>query len=137
LPDAEALAEQDAYQFHWWALGLVGARPVEQKKGSDKGIDGRIYFHDEKIGGKTKQIILSVKSGHTGPDHLRDLRGVLDRETAEIGVLITLEKPSKQMKTEAASAGFYKSPWGDHPRLQMLTIEDLLDGRKIESARAG
>jgi hypothetical protein len=131
LPDAEVLAQQDAYQFQWWALGLVGARPVEQKKGSDKGIDGRIYFHDEKVGGKTKQIILSVKSGHTGPDHLRDLRGVLDRERAEIGVLITLGKPSKQMKTEAASAGFYKSHWGNHARLQILTIEDLLDGKKI------
>ena len=96
LPDAEALAKQDAYQFQWWALGLVGARPVEQKKGGDKGIDGRIYFHDEKVGGKTKQIIISVKSGHTGPDHLRDLRGVLDREKAEIGGLITLEiLPSK------------------------------------------
>ncbi|NIV32505.1 MAG: hypothetical protein GWN58_24615, partial [Anaerolineae bacterium] len=44
---AQALAEQDPYQFQWWALGLVGARPVEQKKGSDKGIDGRLYFHDE------------------------------------------------------------------------------------------
>lgn len=132
LPDAEALAEQDAYQFQWWALGLVGARPVEQKKGGDKGIDGRLYFHDEKIGGKTKQIIISVKSGHTGPDHLRDLRGVLDREKAEIGVLITLENPTKQMRTEAASAGFYKSAWGNHPRLQILTIQDLLNGKKID-----
>jgi len=132
LPDAEALAEQDAYQFQWSALGLVGARPVEQKKGGDKGIDGRIYFHDEKIGGKTKQIILSVKSGHTGPDHIRDLRGVIDREKAEIGVLITLEKPTKQMRTEVASAGFYKSAWGNHPKLQILTIEDLLEGKKID-----
>lgn len=56
----------------------------------------------------TKQTILSVKSGHTGPDHLRDLRGVIDREKAEIGVLITLEKPTKQMRTEAASAAFTK-----------------------------
>ena len=45
-------------------LGLVGARPVEQKKGADKGIDGRIYFHE---GNPTdlKQIILSVKAGRT------------------------------------------------------------------------
>ena len=47
LPDAEELAQQDPYQFQWWALGLVHARPTEQKKGADKGIDGRIYFHDE------------------------------------------------------------------------------------------
>src|SRR5204863_4862084 len=46
IPDAVALAAADPYQFQWWALGLVGARPVEEKKGADKGIDGRIYFHD-------------------------------------------------------------------------------------------
>jgi len=48
VPDAEALAEQDPYPFQWWALGLLGARPVEQKKGYPRrGIDDRIYFHDE------------------------------------------------------------------------------------------
>ena len=132
LPDAEALAEQDPYQFQWWALGLVGARPVEQKKGADRGIDGRLYFHDEAKGGKTRQIILSVKAGHTGVAHVRDLRGVLDREKAEIGVLITLQEPTKPMRTEAAGAGFYTSPWGRHPRLQVLTVAELLEGKRID-----
>ena len=85
VPDAETLAADDPYQFQWWALGLVGARPVEQKKGADRGIDGRLYFHDEAKGGKTKQIIFSVKAGHTGASHVRNLRGVLDREKPEIG----------------------------------------------------
>ena len=97
-PDAQTLAEQDPYQFQWWALGLVGARPVEQKKGSDKGIDGRLYFHDEVKCGKTKQIILSVKAGHTSVDHVRDLRGVVEREQAEIGVLLTMQEPSQPMR---------------------------------------
>lgn len=132
LPDAEALAAEDPYQFQWWALGLVGARPVEQKKGSDKGIDGRLYFHDEPEGGKTKQIILSVKAGKTGPDHIRDLRGVLGREEAAVGVLLTMQEPTSPMRKEAASGGFYESPWGKHPRLQILTIQDLLDGKKID-----
>jgi len=74
LSGAKALAEQDPYQFQFWALGMVGARPVEGKKGADKGIDGRIYFHDEK-NGKTKQIIIQVKSGQVSPGQLRDLRG--------------------------------------------------------------
>jgi adenine specific DNA methylase Mod len=78
LPDAQALAAEDPFQFQWWALGLVGARPVEQKKGSDRGIDGRLYFHDE-AGGATKQIVLQVKSGHVNDQHVRDLRGVLER----------------------------------------------------------
>ena len=130
LPDAAQLAHDDPYQFQWWALGLVGARPVEQKKGTDKGIDGRIYFH-ERAAEKTKQIILSVKAGHVNVAHIRDLRGVLDREQAEIGVLLCMEEPTGPMRKEAANGGFYKSPWGQHPRLQILTIEDLLTGKTI------
>jgi DNA modification methylase len=130
LPDAAQLAHDDPYQFQWWALGLVGARPVEGKKGADKGIDGRIYFH-EGDATKTKQIILSVKAGHVTVAHLRDLRGVVDREKAEIGVLLCLEEPTMPMRRECASAGFYASPWGKHPRLQILTIEDLLTGKVI------
>lgn len=133
LPDAESLAQQDPYQFQWWALGLVGARPVEQKKGADKGIDGRLYFHDDRASGYTKQIIFSVKAGHTSVPHVRDLRGVIDREKAQIGVLLTMEEPTRPMRTEAASAGFYDSPWGTrHPRLQLLTIAELLAGKNVD-----
>lgn len=141
LPDAETLAANDPYQFQWWALGLVGARPVEQKKGADKGIDGRIYFHDEADSPKTKtkQIIISVKAGHVSVPHIRDLRGVVEREKAAIGVLISMQKPTKPMRTEAASAGFYKSPWQEkpYPRLQILTIEELLNGKRIDCPPLG
>jgi len=134
LDDAVTLAGQDPYQFQWWALGKVGARPEEKKKGADHGIDGRLYFHDGTIKGGIKQIILSVKAGHTTVSHLRDLRGVIDREGAAIGVLITLQGPTKPMQIEAASAGFYDSPWWNkrYPRLQVLTIEELLHGKGID-----
>lgn len=133
LSGARTLAVDDPYQFQWWALGRVGARPAEQKKGADKGIDGRLLFHDEADGGKTKQIVLSVKAGRLAATHPRDLRGVLEREGAEIGVLLTMEEPTKLMRTEAASAGFYQSPWGTkHPRLQILTVGDLLEGKRID-----
>jgi len=132
LPDARTLAAEDPYQFQFWALGLVGARPVEQKKGADKGIDGRLYFHDEGPKGKTKQVIFSVKSGKLQASYIRDLRGVVEREKAEIGVLLTLEEPTKAMRAEAASAGFYESPWGKHPRLQILTVGELLDGKQVD-----
>jgi DNA modification methylase len=139
VPDAQVLAEENPYQFQWWALSLVGARPIEQKKGSDKGIDGSLYFHDEadSAKAKTKQIILSVKAGNTTVSHIRDLQGVLTREKAQIGVLITMEEPTKPMKTEVASAGFYKSPWGKYPVLQILTIEELLSGKTIDCPPLG
>ena len=131
--DAAALAESDKFQFQWWALGLVGARPVDQKKGADKGIDGRLYFHDGSE--RTRKIIISVKGGKLKATDLRDLRGVIDREKAEIGVLLTFEPPTKPMRTEAASAGFYESPWGKHPKLQILTVAELLDGSGIDYPR--
>jgi DNA modification methylase len=133
LPDAQSLAASDPHQFQWWSLGLVGARPVEQKKGADKGIDGRLFFHDDMDSGATKQVILSVKAGNVSVPYLRDLRGVIDREKAQIGVLIAMKDPTGPMRAEAAGAGFYESPWGTkHPRLQILTVADLLDGKKID-----
>jgi DNA modification methylase len=131
---AQELAGKDPYQFQWWALGLVDARPVEGKKGADKGIDGRIYFHDEQDAGKTKQVVLSVKAGHTNVAHVRDLNGVLTREGAAIGVLITMEEPSQPMRTEAADAGFYHSSgWNkDYPRIQLRTITELLAGKGLD-----
>ena len=143
VPDAVALAAEDKYQFQWWALGLVGARPAEQKKGADKGIDGHLYFHDEPQGGKTKQIILSVKGGESvSVKDVRDLRGVIERERAEIGVLLSLEEPTKPMRTEAASAGFYKQPvvgqgGQQYPRLQILTVGELLAGQRIKYPSVG
>lgn len=132
VPDATQLAHDDPYQFQWWSLGLVGARPTEQKRGADQGIDGRLFFHDEE-GGKSKQIIFSVKSGHLKATDVRDLRGVIERDRAEVGVLIALEEPTKPMRAEAAAAGLYKSPWGtNHPRFQILTIAQLLDGTRID-----
>ncbi|HBH13864.1 MAG TPA: site-specific DNA-methyltransferase [Clostridiales bacterium] len=138
LEGAQTLAKQDPYQFQWWALGLVGARPSEEKKGADAGIDGRIYFHDE-ANGNTKQVIISVKAGKPHLSYMRDLRGVVDRESAEIGVLITMQDPTQPMRAEAASGGFYESPgWGErYPKLQILTIEDLLEGKGIDMPPIG
>ena len=134
--DAEQLAADDPYQFQWWALGLIGARPSEGKKGADKGIDGRLFFFDEG-GSKPKQAIVSVKAGKVQVSHVRDLRGVLDREKAQIGVLISFHEPTQPMRTEAASAGFYQSPWGNHPRMQLFTVAELLAGKKLDMPAGG
>lgn len=121
-------------------FGPGGARPVDPKRGADKGIDGRLYFHDEgPTTGKTKQVIISVKAGRVQVSHVRDLVGVIQREKAEIGVLISMEPPTAAMRQEAAAAGFYKSPGGtQHPKIQLLTIEDILDdGKRVDLPPAG
>ena len=129
---AAALAQQDPFQFQFWALGLVGARPAggTKKKGADRGIDGVRFFVDEFEGKKPliRRMLVQVKSGKVGAKDIRDLVGTITREKAELSVFITLEKPTKPMKTEAASAGMYVSPWDDqaYPVVQILTIEELL-----------
>ncbi len=137
---ARQLASEDRYQFQWWALSLIRARPLggqegsrEGKKGSDRGIDGVIAFIDDTTG-KARRALVQVKSGHVNSSHIRDLKGTLQREQAAIGVFITLEPPSKDMTTEAVSAGFYHSPgWNkDYPRIQILTIDELLHNAEVK-----
>lgn len=140
LDSARQLAQDDRYQFQWWALSLIKARPLggeagskTGKKGSDKGIDGVITFIDDNSG-KPKRLLVQVKSGKVKSGDVRDLKGTVEREKAAMGVFITLESPSKDMKTEAATAGFYRSEgWNkDYPSLQIVTIEELLSGAEVK-----
>jgi site-specific DNA-methyltransferase (adenine-specific) len=132
LSGAKALAHQDRYQFQWWALGLIGARPLgEKKKGADKGIDGVITFkHDAK--GTYKRVVVQVKSGHVGVNAVRELNTVVGNEA--IGVLITLEPPTEPMEVEAVAAGYYHSPIydKDYPKIQILTVDELLHGKAVD-----
>lgn len=134
LPGAKALFDQDPYQFEWWALDLAEAHPAGgKKKGADRGVDGYIYFFDDDSG-KAKKMVVQVKGGHVTVSQIRDLIGVLDQEKAQIGAFITLQEPTGPMKREAAEAGFYEPPGllPQVPRLQILTIEELLAGKKLE-----
>ena len=136
-------ANEGRYQFEWWALSLVGAKPVggqagskRGKKGADKGIDGVINFfeQDEKGKPKPRKVIVQVKSGAVKSGDIRDLKGTLEREKAVLGVFITLENPTQPMLKEALAAGWYESEfWGKrYHRMQILTIGDLLDGAAVD-----
>jgi DNA modification methylase len=130
LAGAIELAEQNKYQFQWWAVSLIGGQPYgERKKGADTGIDGYLYYMDEKD--KIKKAIISVKGGKsTNVSMIRDLGHVIEREKADIGVFVSLEKPTRPMLEESAMMGFYHSPLGkDYPRIQVLTIEEILQGK--------
>jgi len=135
VKSAEALALEDRYKFEWWALDLVDARPAQdKKKGSDRSIDGIIYFQ-EKTGGKYHKIIVQVKSGKVGVSQIMELKGAIEREKAVIGAFITLNPPTRRMMEESAAAGFYESedfPGHRFPRLQILTVADLFAGKKLE-----
>ncbi len=136
-------ANEGRYQFEWWALSLVGAKPVggqagsrKGKKGADKGIDGVINFFegDGKGKAKARKVVAQVKSGGVKAGDIRDLKGVIEREQAAIGVFITLELPTQPMLKEALQAGYYESEfWNQRYRkLQILSIRDLLGGDGVD-----
>lgn len=145
IRDAWQLAQDDRFQFQWWALSLVKARPAggqeggkQGKKGADKGIDGIITFIDDMTE-KPRRIIVQVKSGKVSSRDIRDLVGAVNREKAVIGLFITLEEPTQPMLIEAAAAGFYRSPgWHqDYPKIQILTIKQLLSGVGVDMPPTG
>ena len=136
---ARALAEQDRYQFEFWAMSLLEAFPREQskKKGADLGIDGVVYFIDGPRRTVNKAVV-QVKSGKVSSPLIRDLVGTVEREKAAMGLFITLEEPTSAMTKEAVSAGYYHSDlWQtDYPKIQIRTVGELLEGRAFEIPRS-
>ena len=128
------LSAQNRFQFEWWAISLVGARPAggDPKKGADKGIDGLLYFKDPKTK-KRQKVVVQVKSGKVGVRDIRDFGHVIEREKAALGLFISLDAPTKPMETEAAGTGLYKTEMLgtklNYPRLQILTTDGLLTGQ--------
>ena len=106
LESAKALAQEDRYKFEWWVVGELGARPAHdnKKKGADTGIDGFINFRDDNSG-LAKKIVIQVKSGHVNASMVRDLKGVREREKADIAAFVTLEEPTKPMLQDRKSVG--------------------------------
>ena len=144
LESARALATESAhdgrYQFEYWALGQVDARPGNnRRKGADAGVDGYINFFDDESG-KAKTVLVQVKSGHVQRNIIATLKGDMEREKAEMGLLVTLEPPTGPMEQEAAAAGLYVPehfPDRQYPRVQIATIEDLLNGNGPDVPRLG
>lgn len=135
MASARALAMENRYQFQWWALGLVDARPTadEEKKGADRGIDGRLFFYDNPDPkADRRQIIFCVKSGGVTVRDVRDLASVIATENAAIGVLITLEPPTRPMRTCAAEQGTFETWTGAYARVQIITIEELFAGARVQ-----
>jgi site-specific DNA-methyltransferase (adenine-specific) len=130
LDGARALANQDKYQFQWWAVSLVGAVPYGgKKKGADSGIDGFIYFKPD--GKETEKAIVSVKGGdNVNVAMIRDLAHVMQREKAKMGIFITLADVTKPMQVEAVKEGYFETVFGKFPKIQLLTIEQLFAGKK-------
>jgi site-specific DNA-methyltransferase (adenine-specific) len=129
------LFDQDAYQFQFWAVGLIGAQPFgagstnkKGKKGGDGGIDGLLFFRTPG-GERVDKAIVSVKGGkNLAPNMIRDLDSVVSQQKAAIGVFITLHEPTSGMLESAAKMGVYEYGGVRVPKIQIRTIEQLLSG---------
>jgi DNA modification methylase len=134
---AYKLAQYDKYAFQDWAISLIGANPPtgQSKKGADRGIDGLILFYDRAVlsAPNLRKIIVQVKGGGTNRGDIAKLKGDMEREDAPMGVLITLQEPTSEMKRETALAGEYRySASTIFPKIQILSIKDWFDGRTIK-----
>jgi DNA modification methylase len=119
-------------EFEKWAVLTFtkNRAAINQKKGADAGIDGYAYVFTSKT--DTDRIVFQVKSGNVGRGDVAKLKGDMQRERAEIGVLITLEEPTQPMRSEAKKAGLYKhAVTGEtYDRVQIVTIKEILEQRK-------
>jgi DNA modification methylase len=122
------LFNKDPSTFQSWFVERVGGFPM-QKKVADRGIDGRIYFETRD---GLREMMLQVKGGkHVRPTDVRDLRGVLEREpTAEMAGFLSIAPASKAMRDEAAEAGVFEYAGVKYPRIQFLTVEDVLVNKR-------
>ncbi len=141
LGGAKELFKKDPFEFEYWALDLVNAMPAQSKtkenmRGADKGIDGVITFiKGTKNGGDYDygRAIIQVKGGGVQRNQIATLKSDTEREKADAGIFITLEKPTKPMIEEAIDAGGFKTVLTgqkEFPKIQILTIEELLRGKK-------
>ena len=126
VEQAQVLAKRTPFQFQTWFVEKLGGLPMH-KQVADRGIDGRLYFETRRGLG---EMVLSVKGGHLRPSDVRELRGVMEREEAEMGALLTLGEPTKAMREEAAQAGLFDYGGNSYPRLQLLSVADVFERRK-------
>jgi hypothetical protein len=105
---------------------------INEKKGADAGIDGIAFFLiDKDTNGKA---IFQVKSGGANRATLATLNSDRQREKAEFGFLITMDSPTRAMRDEVAAAGKYRHPMLDREddRIQVITVEDILSGKRLD-----
>ena len=130
------LWQRDPYHFQKWAVEQVDGF-VTTRRTADGGIDGRLYFD---MPGETdlQSMALEVKGGkHVGISVLRELRGVLEDDRSLMAGLIVMHPPGDR---QAASFGRFRADAGDlkvhgrpYPRMQMLTVQEILEGKRFDT----
>ncbi len=132
LEGAKDLWERDKYHFQKWAVEQADGF-VTAKQTGDGGIDGRLYFGSPKEK-ELKSMVIEVKGGkNVNIADLRALHSVMERDTAEMAGLIILhplnDRKSKNFHKLMAESGDYEYDGRLYPKMQILTVQELLDGK--------
>ncbi len=131
---ARQLWEQDPWQFQKWAVEQVGGF-VTAKRTADGGIDGRLWFAGE--GNRLEEMILEVKGGKPNIQFVRALAGVRQQRQAAMAGLILLSSPSlvqrRNFEREMAGSGSVEVLGQSYARLQLLTVEEILAGKRFQT----
>ncbi len=132
IAEARDIAARDKHEFQKWIVATIGGQPYKGgKKGMDRGVDGYLHFRDADK--KPQFAIVSVKGGAIKSGDIRDLKGVMERAQAALGIFLTLNAPTREMEKEAASAGLYETGGQKIPRIQILTAEQVIDDRRPQT----
>jgi len=141
MQGAQVLAEASPHEFQSWAIHALGAHVTSKdpggrraRRGGDRGIDGFLKFRTSSSA-EVREIVISVKGTKVvNPAMVRELRGTMEREKAAIGVLVTLQEPTAEMRREAAQAGTFATPNRSrrYPRIQLIPVRQILDGARID-----
>jgi len=131
---AQDLWERDKFHFQKWAIEQVDGF-VTSRKTADGGIDGRLYFSvpDEP---DLQSMIIEVKGGkNVNVEVIRSLRGALERDTAQMAGLIVMDdlgdRKTRNFRQEMGVAGDFDVNGVLYPRMQMLTVKEILDGKRF------
>ena len=144
MEGARDLWERDKYHFQKWAVEQVEGF-VTARKAGDGGVDGRLYFampqQDAWERDPLRSMVIEVKGGaNVGIGVVRDLRGVLEREEADMAGLIVLQEPGEKKRAsfgrELAAAGDLDVHGTAYPRMQLLTVSEILEGRRFRTPSA-
>lgn len=121
----EQTEKQNHKPFEQWACTLVGAR-WNEKKGADRGIDGRIGIWLERD--EYREVLVQVKGGSLTLSQVRDFANVIQSNNAVLGILLTMREPTKEMKLVADEMGHVEYPGSRKiPRYQILFVGDVLE----------
>jgi DNA modification methylase len=127
---AEAFAKEQPFQFQDWIIQILHGELNQQLSG-DRGVDGRLYFR-ETMDGPLRPIIVSVKGGKLKATFVRELAGAVSSEHAPMGILVVIQPHTKQMIRDAANYGFFNCSLGSFPKIQIISVEDILGEVRLD-----